>query len=256
MLVRVREMPAVDVDLAIAAVDFDDRRDQRDDPAADLLDVRALVDRQAIDELHQRSRRSGFRRVNRTGDVVDRHRLIDELVGLGVVRADRARIGELGQPRAVLVELRQVGFRRDRDRDHLAAFFGLADGEHLDPRAGLLDHPHVLRRPRESREASPARRRCRRAPPAASARSSTRDSTRSRSRSRSRPGVVNIRFGTEGSHNVAISGPEVIEPVLLGTAAGSPVEVTRSPRVAAGTYKYYCAVPGHQKAMSGTFTVG
>ena len=82
--------------------------------------------------------------MNRTGDVVHRHRLIDELVRLGVVHRDRARIGELGKPRPILLELSDVRFGRHRDREHLASFFGLADRVHLHPRAGLLDHPHVL----------------------------------------------------------------------------------------------------------------
>ena len=107
VLARVRQMPAVDVDLAVAAVDLDDRRDQRDDPVADLLDVRALVDGEAIDELHQRRRRARLGRVDRAGDVVHRHRLIDQRVRLGVVHADRAGIGQLGEPGAVLVELRE-----------------------------------------------------------------------------------------------------------------------------------------------------
>ena len=82
--------------------------------------------------------------MNRTGDVVHRHRLIDELVRLCVVHRDRARIGELGEPRPILFQLSEVRFRRHRDREHLAPFFGLADPVHLHPRAGLLDHPHVL----------------------------------------------------------------------------------------------------------------
>ena len=44
--------------IAVAPVDFDDRRDQRDEVVADVLDVRALVHREAIGELHQRGRRA------------------------------------------------------------------------------------------------------------------------------------------------------------------------------------------------------
>ena len=82
--------------------------------------------------------------MNRAGDVVHGHGLIDELVGFGVVQADDAGIGQLREARAILVELREVRFGGNRHRDHLAPFFALADGEDLDARAGLLDHPHVL----------------------------------------------------------------------------------------------------------------
>ena len=73
-VVRVLLAPLVDVDDAVAAVGFDDRRDERDDVLADVADVRAVVDGQAVGQLHQRRRRAGFGRVNRAGDVVDRRR--------------------------------------------------------------------------------------------------------------------------------------------------------------------------------------
>ena len=69
-----REVPLVDVDHLVAAVDLDDRRDQRDQVVADRLDVFVVVDGQAVGELHQRGRRAGFGRVDRAGDVVDRRR--------------------------------------------------------------------------------------------------------------------------------------------------------------------------------------
>ena len=70
-VVRVLLLPLVDVDDAIAAVDLDDRRDQRDDVIANVLDVGRVVDRETIRELHERRRRAGFGRVDRAGDVVD-----------------------------------------------------------------------------------------------------------------------------------------------------------------------------------------
>ena len=73
-VLRVRQVPLVDVDLPIAAVGLQDRRDQRDDVRADRLDVGALVDRQPVGQFHQRRRRTGLGRVERPGDVVDRHR--------------------------------------------------------------------------------------------------------------------------------------------------------------------------------------
>ncbi len=81
-------MPVVEVDHAVAAVDLDDRRDQRDHVRADLADVRRVVDREAIGELHQRGRRAGLGRVDRAGDVVDRRRLRDQRLGFRVVHAD------------------------------------------------------------------------------------------------------------------------------------------------------------------------
>jgi hypothetical protein len=99
----VGEVPAVDVDHAVAAVDLDHRCDERDQVGADLLHVRALVDRQAIGELHQGRGRAGLGRVDGTGDVVDRHRGRHDRGGAGVVEADRARIGELAEAGAVLL---------------------------------------------------------------------------------------------------------------------------------------------------------
>ena len=144
VLVGVGEVPAVDIDLAVAPVDLDDRRDERNHPVPDFLDIRAFVDGQPIDQLHECGRRPRFGRVDGAGDVVHRHRLIDELVRFGVVQADRARVGELGQPSAILGELAQVRFGRHRHGQHLPAFFGFPDRVHLHPRARLLDHPEVL----------------------------------------------------------------------------------------------------------------
>ena len=78
-------MPFVDIHHAVAPVDFDDRRDQRDHSIADFLDVRAFVHRQTIGKLHQRRGRASFRRMNRSGDVIDRDGLRDDFVGFGVV---------------------------------------------------------------------------------------------------------------------------------------------------------------------------
>ena len=64
-------MPFVDVDHAVAAIDFDDRSDQRNHAVANLADVRAFVDGQSVGEFHQRGGRAGFRRVNGAGDVVN-----------------------------------------------------------------------------------------------------------------------------------------------------------------------------------------
>ena len=91
-----RQVPVVDVDHAIASVDFNYGRDERDHAFADRLDVRAFINGQPISEFHQGSRRPGLSRVNCPGDVVNRKRLIDQAVRFGIVKIDRARIGELG----------------------------------------------------------------------------------------------------------------------------------------------------------------
>jgi hypothetical protein len=56
-----REVPLVDVDHLVAAVDLDHRRDQRDQVVANRLDVLMVVDGQPVRQFHQRSRRAGFR---------------------------------------------------------------------------------------------------------------------------------------------------------------------------------------------------
>jgi hypothetical protein len=144
VLAGVGEVPLVDVDHLVAAVDFDHRRDQRHQVVADRLDVLVVVDDQPVGQLHQGGRRSGLGRMNRAGDVVDRHRAVEQLLGLSVVEIDGPRIGELRQAGAVVLQLRHDCFRGDRDRDHLAPFFGPADRVHLDARARFLEQAHVL----------------------------------------------------------------------------------------------------------------
>ena len=62
----------VGVDLLLAAVDFDHRRDQRDDVVADVLDERRLFDDQAVGQLDQHLGAAGLRRVHAADRVVDR----------------------------------------------------------------------------------------------------------------------------------------------------------------------------------------
>ncbi len=142
---RIREVPLVDVDLAIAAVRFQHGRDHRDDVRANGLDVRALVHHEPVGQFHQGRRRAGLGRVQRPRDVVHRHRRAHQPVGLGIVELDRAGVGQLREARAVLVEPGEDGLGGDGHGDHLPAFLGLADREHpYAARARLLEHPHVL----------------------------------------------------------------------------------------------------------------
>ena len=126
-LAGVLHVPVEHVDHAVAAVDFDDGRDERDEMVADILDVRAFVDRQPIRELHEGRRRTGFGAVNRPRDVVDRRRVGGDAYRLVVVHADDARIGELGELGLVRVQPRHQLFARDGDRHHLPTFLRLAD---------------------------------------------------------------------------------------------------------------------------------
>jgi hypothetical protein len=48
----IRTVPVVDIDHAVAAVGFDDRRDQGNDFRTDLANVRRLVDGQTVAQLH------------------------------------------------------------------------------------------------------------------------------------------------------------------------------------------------------------
>ena len=97
LLTGMRAMPVVEIDHAVAAIDFDDRRDQCNHARTDVLDVRRIVHREPVSKFHQCGRCAGFDRVDRAGDVVDRCRLRDQLIGGGVVHADTAWVGELGQ---------------------------------------------------------------------------------------------------------------------------------------------------------------
>ena len=120
-------MPVVDIDHAIAAVDFHDRRDQRNHVVANRFDVRTVVDDQPVSKFHQSRRRAGFRRVNRSRDVVDGKGLLYQLVSLRVIHVDEPRIGELSQPRTILFHLCQQAFGSDRHGDLFATFFRRAD---------------------------------------------------------------------------------------------------------------------------------
>ena len=104
---RVRHVPPKHVYLAITAVDFHDGSDERDEVVADVSDVRALIDGEAVRQLHQRRRRPRFRRVDRARDVVDRRRLVREPGRFRIVHVDASRISELRKVCLVLLEIRE-----------------------------------------------------------------------------------------------------------------------------------------------------
>ena len=72
VLSRMREMPVVNVDHAIASIYFNNRCDQRDHVVANVADVRTVIDYETICKLHQRGWRACFGRMNRPGNVIDR----------------------------------------------------------------------------------------------------------------------------------------------------------------------------------------
>jgi hypothetical protein len=65
-------LPFVDVDDAVASVDFDDRRDQRDDVSRNELDVRRVVDRRYDRRAPSAPSARPLRSSESSGDVVDR----------------------------------------------------------------------------------------------------------------------------------------------------------------------------------------
>ena len=137
-------VPLVDVHHAVAAVDFNHRRDQHDHVRTDVLDIRRVINRQSVCQLHQRRRRARLRRVNRSRNVVHRIRRVDQRLRLRVVHPQRARIGKLRQPLVVfLLRLQQALIGNGRG-DHLAAFFRVADGDNLHARRARGQHAEVL----------------------------------------------------------------------------------------------------------------
>ena len=70
--------------------------------------------------------------------------MIDQVARLGIIEVDRARIGQLRQPRLVLLCARQQFGIGHGGGDHLAALLGVADGEHLHARAGRFKHAEIL----------------------------------------------------------------------------------------------------------------
>ena len=143
LLAGVGEVPAVDVDHAVAAVHLHHRGNQRDDVIADGLDVGAVVHRQPVGQFHERRGRAGFGGVDGAGDVVDGRGSGHQAIGLGIVEMDGAGVAKLRQAGAILVELRHQALRRYGDGDRLAALFGLADAEDFDPRRGGFQHAHI-----------------------------------------------------------------------------------------------------------------
>src|SRR5580700_10957771 len=124
-------VPLINIDHAIAAVDFDYRSDEHDHVRAYVLDIWGIVDRQTISQFHQGRGSAGLRGVDGTGDVVDGPGLVEELPGFGIIQADGARISKLSQARVVLFRVGKEFGVRDGGGDHFPAFLGVPDGDDL-----------------------------------------------------------------------------------------------------------------------------
>ncbi len=127
VLARMRFMPFVDVHHAVTPIHFHHRGDQRDHVRANVLHVGGVVYSQAVSQFHQCGGRAGFRRMDGAGDVVNRKRLADQGLRLGVIQLQAPGIGKLRQTCAVLFGLSKQRRIGDRDGDHLAPFLGMAD---------------------------------------------------------------------------------------------------------------------------------
>ena len=123
--------------MLLAAVDFDDRRDERDDVVADRLDERRLLDGEAVRQLHQHLGAAGLARVHAARHPVDRLGGLDQLLRLRLRRL--ARIGQRREHALVLVELLDRRLVGDGEQHHVAAFFGLADRPHRDAIGRLVE---------------------------------------------------------------------------------------------------------------------
>ncbi len=131
----------IGVDLLLATVHFDDRRDEGDDVVANLLDERRLLHDEPIRQLLEHLRSAVLGRVHAARDVVDRLRRLQQLL--------RLRLGGLprvGQLREHVLVFRQLLDRRlvgDREQDHVAALLGLAERPHQRAIGGLVDRLEI-----------------------------------------------------------------------------------------------------------------
>jgi hypothetical protein len=133
----------VRVDLALAPVHLDHRRDERDHVVADRLHERRLLHDQPVGQLHQHLGAAGLGRVHPRGEPVDRLRRLDQLLRLGFAR--RARVGQRREVRPRLVERLDRGLVGDREQDHVAALLGLADRPELRARRALRERLQIAR---------------------------------------------------------------------------------------------------------------
>ena len=132
------------VDVTVAAVGIGLRRHRHDDVLADLLDERRGFGGQAVHQFHQHLGWPGLAAVQAAHEVIVRLRRRDELGDLRL--GQPARVGNLRQVVAVLLQALDVLVRRDPDDDQLAVLVGLADRFDPDAWRGGGERAVVLQR--------------------------------------------------------------------------------------------------------------
>ena len=138
---RVLQAVARKVDLAVAAIDFQHRRREKDQVVAYLPNQRCVFHRQPVHELHQHLGAPRFGRMHRAGGVVHRLAFRDEPFRL--LAGGSSRIGETARDLFVMLEIGDVLLARHRHQDHLAALFAFSDGEDLHARRCRFEGAHV-----------------------------------------------------------------------------------------------------------------
>ena len=127
----------VGVDGALAAIDFEHRRNEGDDVVADLLDERGLFDDHAVGELDEHLGAAGFGRVDAAIGPVNGLGGVEEFLGL--FRGDFARVAEFGEHVLIFVEIFEGGLVGDSEGDDVAAFFGLTHLPDASARGGFRE---------------------------------------------------------------------------------------------------------------------
>src|SRR6185437_16293929 len=64
--------PIVEINFAVATVDFENGSDEHDDVFADLFNLRRIFNGETVGEFHEHFRRAGSGRMNRAGEPVKR----------------------------------------------------------------------------------------------------------------------------------------------------------------------------------------
>src|ERR1041385_1712430 len=96
VFIRMSKVPVVNVNHPITTVNFNDWSNQSDEMFTDEFDIVTVVHCETIRQLHQCSRRAGFRRVDGAADVIDWKRVSNESIRFGFVHINRSRISQLG----------------------------------------------------------------------------------------------------------------------------------------------------------------
>ena len=123
----------VGVHLLLAAVDLNDRRNERDDVVPDRADEFGLLDGQTVRQLLEHFRATVLGGVHAAREPIDRLRdFVDE--SLGALLGGRARIGELGHVALVRLDVRDRLLVGDGEKDHLTTLFRFSHRPHGRPR--------------------------------------------------------------------------------------------------------------------------